>query len=494
MPPFLELRGITKRFGGVRALDAVDLEIASGEVHGLVGQNGCGKSTLIKIIAGVEAPEAGGTITLDGQTRARLTPAESRRLGIQVIYQDLSLFPNLSVAENIAIGRMPGGLGRVDQRAMRATAAAALDRLGVALALDATVGELAIADRQLVAICRAMAEDARLLIMDEPTASLTRREVEVLAGRMADLARRGIAVLFVSHRLEEVLEVSARVTVLRDGAKVGTFAPADLDEDRLTRLMTGRQFHYAIRDGATPAGRVVLAVDGLSRAGEFQDIDLRLHAGEVVGLTGRLGAGRTELALAIFGMTAADRGTIRLDGQPLPPGSNRAAIAGGVAYVSEDRLTCGLALERPVGDNLVVTILDRLAGRAGLIPAARRAGAVRDGIARLAIKAARPEIAVRTLSGGNQQRVVLAKWLATGPRLLILDSPTVGVDIGAKDGIYALLRELAAEGLAILLISDEIAEVLHHADRVLVMRAGRIAGEYRPAATTTGELRAAIDG
>lgn len=493
MTPLLELRRIARRYGGVRALDGVDLDIRTGEIHALVGENGCGKSTLIKIMTGVERPAAGGTVALDGHDVTAGGPAERRRLGIQVIYQDLSLFPNLSVAENIAIGRHLGRLHRVDRKAMRQAAPAARDRLGIALDLDRQVGELAIADRQLVAICRALAEEARLVVMDEPTASLTRTEVDALLARMRDLTARGIAVLFVSHRLDEVLEVADRVTVLRDGRRVATVPPVALTEAALTRMMTGHAFHYDPPQPATGLP-VVLEVEGLSRAGQYRDVSFRLHAGEVLGLTGLLGAGRTELALSLFGMNPPDAGAIRLCGHALAPADCRAAIAAGIAYVPEDRLARGLALDQPVADNLLATILPRLAGRFGLVPTARRAAAARDWIGRLAIRVARPEQAARTLSGGNQQRVVLAKWLATGPRVLILDSPTVGVDIGARDGIYAVVRNLARAGVAILMISDEIEEVRSHAARVLVMRAGRLVGEFVSARHSVADIRAAVDG
>lgn len=494
MQPLVELRGIARRYGGVRALEGIDLDLHAGEIHALVGENGCGKSTLIKILTGAERPEPGGAVTIDGQDVTAAGPADRRRLGIQVIYQDLSLFPNLSVAENIAIGRHLGRIHRVDRRAMRQAAATARDRLGIALELDRSVGALAIADRQLVAICRALAEEARLVVMDEPTASLTRTEVDALLARMRELAARGIAVLFVSHRLDEVLEVADRITVLRDGRRVATLPPDGLTEAELTRLMTGQAFRYDPPSAPAVEGAVVLEVEGLSRTGQYRDVSFRLHAGEVLGLTGLLGAGRTELALSLFGMNRPDAGTIRFCGHPFAPADCGAAIAAGIAYVPEDRLRRGLALEQPVADNLLATILPRLARRFGLIPQARRAAAARDGIERLSIKVARPEQAARTLSGGNQQRVVLAKWMAARPRVLILDSPTVGVDIGARDGIYAVVRDLARAGVAILMISDEIEEVRNHAARVLVMRAGRLAGEFASARSSVAEIRAAVDG
>jgi simple sugar transport system ATP-binding protein len=490
---FLDLQAISKRFGGVVALRNVDLSLPAGEVHCLVGENGSGKSTLIKVIAGVLRPEAGGRIVIDGREYPHLNPVQSTACGIQVIYQDLSLFPNLTVAENIAIAGHAGALRLVNWRAMRATADAAMARIGASLDPDARVEDLSIASRQLVAICRALAADARLVIMDEPTASLTRHEVDALVRLVADLKRGGICIVFVSHRLDEVMEIAERVTVLRDGAKVGEFPAREMDDRKLAMLMTGKAFSYQTQGADLAGSGTVLSVNRLTRSGQYEDISLEVRAGEIVGLTGLLGSGRTEFALSLFGMNRPTSGEIRLHGKPLALRTNRQAIEAGIAYVPEDRLALGLVLEQPISANILVTVLDKLPNRFGLIPEATRQRAARQWIESLAIKAPDPDRPVRTLSGGNQQRVVLAKWMATQPRLLILDSPTVGVDIAAKDGIYEVVRAMAAKGIAILWISDEVPEVFYHAHRVLVMRRGRLAGECIPHTSSEEELQAVVD-
>jgi simple sugar transport system ATP-binding protein len=490
---FLDVHAISKHFGGVVALRDVDLSLRAGEVHCLVGENGSGKSTLIKIISGVLRPEPGGRIVIEGREYPHLNPVQSTACGIQVIYQDLSLFPNLTVAENIAIAGHLGAPRLVNWRALRSTAEAAMARVGASLDPDARVEDLSIANRQLVAICRAMAADARLVIMDEPTASLTRHEVDALVRLVADLKRAGICIVFVSHRLDEVMEIAERVTVLRDGAKVGEFPAREMDDKKLATLMTGKAFAYRTYATDFAKSETVLSVSRLTRTGQYEDISLDIRAGEIVGLTGLLGSGRTEFALSLFGMNRPTSGEIRLNGKPLALKTNAQAIEEGIAYVSEDRLNLGLVLEQSISSNILVTVLDKLPNRLGLVAEATRQRTSRKWIEDLAIKAPDPDNAVRTLSGGNQQRVVLAKWMATQPKLLILDSPTVGVDIAAKDGIYEVVRALAAKGVAILLISDEIPEVFYHAHRVLVMRRGRLAGECIPHASSEEKLQAMVD-
>jgi simple sugar transport system ATP-binding protein len=490
---FLDLRGISKHFGGVVALRGVDLSLSAGEVHCLVGENGSGKSTLIKIISGVLRPEPGGRIVIEDREYPHLDPVQSTACGIQVIYQDLSLFPNLSVAENIAVAGHLGAPRLVNWRRLRTTAQAAMARIGTTLDPDARVEDLSIANRQLVAICRAMAADAKLVVMDEPTASLTRHEVDALVRLVGDLKQAGMCIVFVSHRLDEVMEIADRVSVLRDGAKVGEFPARDMDDRKLATLMTGKAFAYQTRAADFSASDTVLSVRHLSRTGQYQDISLDIRAGEIVGLTGLLGSGRTEFALSLFGMNRPTSGEIRLNGKLLALKTNAQAIEEGIAYVSEDRLHLGLVLEQPISSNILITVLDKLANGLGLVPEARRRQTACKWIEDLAIKAPNPEDPARTLSGGNQQRVVLAKWMATQPRLLILDSPTVGVDIAAKDGIYEIVRALAARGVAILLISDETPEVFYHANRVLVMRRGRLAGECIPHESSEAQLQAVVD-
>lgn len=491
--PFLRLQDVSKRFGGVTALDGIDWDVRAGEVHCLVGENGCGKSTLIKIVAGVHPPDSGSRIEVAGEAHAALTPALAHALGVQVIYQDLSLFPNLSVAENIAFEQNLAGLAAPVRRArMREVARGVLDRLGFRLPLDAKVGSLPIAERQVVAICRGLAAQARLLFMDEPTASLTRAEVRSLLRIVERLKEEGIAVVFVSHRLDEVEEIAERITVLRDGRKVGTFAKGEVDARRIGELMTGLAIEHKVTARDTAAAAPLLDVRGLTRAGEYEDASFTLRRGEVLGLTGLLGAGRTELALSLFGMTRPDAGEIRLEGRPLAPGSNREAIRAGIAYVSEDRLNLGLVMRQSVADNLALASLDRLAGTLGWLPPARRLRLAASWVERLKIRIPGLDKPVQQLSGGNQQRVVLAKWLATEPKVLILDSPTVGVDVGNKRGIYEIVRALAERGVGILLISDEIPEVYYNADRVLHMRDGRIVGEHRPGAIPERALEEAV--
>ena len=493
MSDFLQLKGISKIFGGVHALSDVDLQLKTGEVHCLCGQNGCGKSTLIKIMSGVHQPEPGGKITIAGEAVHHLTPVESTRLGVQVIYQDLSLFPNLTVAENIAIGLHVGGLRQVNWKKVNQLARDAMQRIGVSLPLNDKVADISIAQRQLVAICRAMAADARLVIMDEPTSSLTRHEVDALLTLTLQLKQRGITIVFVSHRLDEVLEIADRVTVMRDGKMLGTYDARDMSDRKLATLMTGKEFNYQSVAKERPQTETVLEVRGLSRPGEYEDIHFDVRRGEILGLTGLLGSGRTELALSLFGLTRPTAGEIVLNGEVASLRSNRDAIKRGVAYLSEDRLALGLVLEQSISANITLSVMDQLVGNGGMIRQDWYESTVRHGIDTLTIKAGNPDNKVKTLSGGNQQRVVLAKWLATNPSLLILDSPTVGVDIHAKDGIYATIRSLAASGIAIIMISDEIPEIYYHSDRVLVMRAGRLNGEYIPGHCSEEELKEAVN-
>ncbi|BBE74612.1 sugar ABC transporter ATP-binding protein [Oharaeibacter diazotrophicus] len=491
--PAIRMSAISKVFGGVRALDDVSFEVGRGEVHCLAGENGCGKSTLIKIISGVYTPEPGAVMEYFGRPETGVTPNAARAHGIAVIWQDLALFGEMTVAENIAFETLVGGRPRlVSDAALRATAAAALGRLGVDLDLDARVATLAIADRQVVAIARALVSDARLIFMDEPTASLTQAETDKLLDVVRTLSARGVAIVFVSHRLAEVLEIASRVTVIRDGRLVGVFPASSLTQGKLTELMTGRTFERGISARDVAANPVAIEVKGLTRRGEFEDVDLTIRAGEVVGLTGLIGAGRTELAHVLFGMARPDRGAIRLAGREVRFRSNREAIAAGVAYVSEDRLQLGLVQPQSIADNLTLTVLPALSDRNGLVSPARKADLVARWIRDLAVKIGRPEDAVSTLSGGNQQRIVLAKWLATGPKVLILDCPTVGVDVGAREGIFRVVRDLAERGLAILLISDEVSEVHMNADRILHMAGGRIVGEYDPRVASIADLEAAI--
>jgi simple sugar transport system ATP-binding protein len=490
---FLALTGIGKRFGGTKALDAIDWSVESGEVHCLVGENGSGKSTLIKILAGVHAPDAGGIITIDGVTYDRLTPHQAKTLGIQVIFQDLSLFPNLTVLENIAIDLELGApLKPPPRAAMREVALAALARLDAHLPLDARVGDLPVAQRQIVAICRGLATNARLLFMDEPTASLTRHEVDLLLESVRRLKEQGVAIVFVSHRLEEVVEIAERVTVLRDGRLVGTYPAAEIDDHRLAELMTGSRIEHKVQARRHDATQPTLEVRHAGRSGEFSDVSLALHPGEILGLIGLLGAGRTELALALFGMTPLESGEIRINGAPLKLRTNQDAVQAGIAYVSEDRLSLGLNLRQSIADNVSVTVLDDLTGRFGLISPGDRSRMAVGWVERLGIRISHVDAPVHTLSGGNQQRVVLAKWLATDPKVLILDSPTVGVDIRNKQGIYDMVRELAARGVAILLISDEVPEVYFNADRILHMRDGRIAESFVPGETSEQALAEAL--
>ncbi len=490
---FIEMRGISKRFGGVRALQEVNFSIYSAEIHSLAGENGCGKSTLIKVLSGVHMPDE-GEIILEGKSHSHLTPDASQRFGVQIIYQDLSLFPNLTVAENIAFRHhVERPVRLANRKVMREQAQGVMDRLKVSLPLDELVGKLPIATRQLVAICRALAAQARLVVMDEPTASLSHQEVEGLLGVVHELKRQKIASVFVSHRLDEVMDIAERVTVMRDGRNFGTYAVSELDRRRLGELITGQSFESSVKAPYAGKGAAALEVRDLTVQGQYAGVSLEIRPGEILGLTGRMGSGRTELALSLFGMNPPDSGEIRVSGKAVKLQTNRDAIGHGIAYVSEDRLSLGLVMPQSIADNTVVSVLKRLTGRLGLIEGARRAQTIERWIFReLRVKTKTADRPVQQLSGGNQQRVVLAKWLATEPRVLILDSPTVGVDIGAKAGIFQIVDTLAARGLAILLISDEADEILHQSHRILVMREGKIVGTYDPQAISEKALREAI--
>ena len=489
----LRLKGVTKVFGGVKALDEVDFEVLPGEVHCLAGENGCGKSTLIKIVTGVYQPEKAEEMELFGETVSAISPTQARNKGVSVIWQDLALFPHMSVKENIAFDDMVGMAPRtVKSQRIEERAAAVLERLGVSLDLSMALEELPIAKRQIVAIARALMNDAKLIFMDEPTASLTQSETDALLDMVRKLSADGVAVVFVSHRLAEVLEIASRVTVLRDGKLVGVYASEGMTQARLGELMTGQLIEHQVAARDKSVADTVLEVQGLSRTGEFEDISLTIRSGEIVGLTGLIGAGRTELAHVLMGMRAPTAGSMLLEGEPFHPASIREAIHDGLAYVSEDRLTLGLLQKQSIADNTVISVLDKLLSRLPLISKQKKDAMVDHWIKQLGVKIGHWDDPISSLSGGNQQKVVLAKWLATDPKLLILDSPTVGVDVGARAGIFRIVRDLADNGLAILLISDEVTEVMFHSDRILHMADGRIVDEYNPNDVTVPELEERI--
>lgn len=492
MKPLIAIENVSKTFYGVKALDNISLTLLPGEVHCLAGQNGCGKSTLIKIIAGVYQPDAGAKIVLDSREYHALTPNESVKHGIQVIYQDLSLFPNLSVGENIAINLYHRHIW-VNKRHLFKLAKDTLDDIGVNMDLYATLETLSIAQRQLVAICRALAQDARLIIMDEPTASLTMTEVKGLLRLVHQLKARGICVVFVSHRLDEVMEVSDRISVLQDGVKVGTYNAADISSRQLAFLMTGLAFDYQVLKPFAGGKPPVLVVENLTKRDQYHDISLTVHQGEIVAITGLLGAGRTELCLSLFGLTRPDSGVIKLDGRDVSFANNRQAIAAGIGYVSEDRLSTGLIMEQSIGDNIISTVLPKVKNRWHLLDQQRTQDLVNEMIRRLAIKSDNTALPVNTLSGGNAQRVAIAKWLATRPRLLILDSPTVGVDIANKAGIYQIINALAAQGIGILMVSDEIEEAFYNSHRILVMRAGELVAEFLTSNTSEAAVAEVVN-
>ncbi|UNZ16181.1 sugar ABC transporter ATP-binding protein [Streptomyces sp. 891-h] len=474
--PVLALREVSKSFGSVRALRGVDLELYPGQTHALAGENGAGKSTLIKILAGVHAPDS-GTVLLDGSPAAFQGPADARDAGIAVIYQEPTLFGDLSIAENIFMGRQPRrSLGRVDHATVREATAALLDRLGVDLHPDRAARGLSIADQQIVEIAKALSFEARVLIMDEPTAALTGSETARLFSVVETLRAEGAAVLFISHRLSEIFELCQRVTTLRDGQLVASEPLAGLTEDDLVRRMVGRELGELYPKQHTSTGEVALTVHRLTREGVFRNVSFEVHKGEIVALAGLVGAGRSEVAQAVFGVDRPDAGEVRVAGKALRAGSPTAAMSAGIALVPEDRRQRGLVMEASIERNIGLTGLGSL-GRGGLVRRAAERARAGDWGLKLRLKYDRLSDSVSVLSGGNQQKVVLAKWLATEPAVLIVDEPTRGIDVGTKAEVHRLLTSLAAGGLAILMISSDLPEVLGMADRVLVMHEGRLVSE-----------------
>lgn len=474
---FIELRHINKHFGGVHALKDIDFDLKKSEIHCLVGKNGCGKSTLIKIISGVVKPDEGSEIFLGGRTQSSVTSQYAIDNGVRVIYQDLSLFPNLTVAENIAFQRHTDkNVHGVSWKTMRDIAQKTMDKLNIHLDLDAEVSSLSIANRQLVAIARALSTDAKLLIMDEPTSSLTRKEVDALFAIVKNLQSQGIAIIFVSHKMDEIEEIADRITVIRDGVKIGTYNKDEVDGKKLSEMISGRTINYK-QDFVKPSDEVILEVKNLSSGKQYKDISFKLHKGEVLGIIGLLGSGRTELAMSIFGMNKPDSGTILLHGENVDIKTNRDAIKNKIAYLPEDRLLQGLVIDQDVENNSTITILDRIKNKYKLVDSKQKRKITEDWIKSLDIKSAAPEVPASAMSGGNQQKIVLAKWLATKPDVLILDQPTNGIDVAAKDAIYDLIRKLAKEGMSIIIISDEIAEIYYNCPRAILMHKGRLKDE-----------------
>jgi inositol transport system ATP-binding protein len=483
--PLLRMSGISKRFPGVQALDNVSFEVAPGEIHALLGENVAGKSTLLKILSGAQQPDA-GTISLSGSPVTLATPHDAQKLGVVTIYQEFTLAPNMTIAENVFIGREPGVGPFVNWLRMGAETRAITNRLGLAMKPFAMVRDLSVAEQQMVEIARALSMQSRLIVMDEPTSALSSSEVEKLFKIVRDLRGQGFSIIFVTHRLEEVMEICDRYTVLRDGRLVGGGNVAETNVDGLIRMMVGRQVDalFAHREEAV-AGDVALKVEGLSRRGKAQDqnatvldkVSLEVRRGEILGIAGLVGAGRTEMARAIFGADPFDSGRVLIDGEPVDIRSPQDAIRHGIGLVPEDRKQQALFLSLGVRTNLSMAAHDRIVRAGVFIDEGAERRMVEDFRKSLNIRMANPEQIIANLSGGNQQKVVLARWLALRPRVLIVDEPTRGIDVGAKVEVHHLLYEMARSGIAIIAISSELPEVLAISDRIVTMREGRITGE-----------------
>jgi len=491
--PLLSLQNAAKSFGAVHAIVDASIDLYGGEVHGLVGENGAGKSTLVKILAGVHQPDT-GLLQVNGTPTALHGPAAAQEAGIAVIYQEPTLFPDLTAAENIFMGRQPLRRGRrIDTRQMRDEAQALFERLGVRLDPARLCRGLSIADQQIIEIAKALSRDARIIVMDEPTAALSAAEVARLFDVAAALRADGAAVLFISHRLEEVFEICQRVTVMRDGRQILSRELEGLTADDLVRAMVGRQLGDRPDEARDKAGEVVLQVERMTKEGVFTDISFEVRAGEVVALAGLVGSGRSEVARAVFGIDRYDAGQVTIHGKALRRSSPTSAMAAGVGFVPEDRRQQGLVMDMSVQQNMALASLGRLR-RAGIISSKSERSFAADWALRLRIKFGRLTDPVSQLSGGNQQKVVLAKWLGRKPSLLIVDEPTRGIDIATKAEVHRLLTQLAADGVAILMISSELPEVLRVGDRILVMREGRLVAEYPHSDATEENIMSAATG
>ena len=480
-PPRLEMRGISKSFPGVKALDNVSLQAWGGEVLALMGENGAGKSTLMKILSGAYQADPGGALLIDGQPVAITDPIAAKRLGISIIYQELALAPNLTVAENIYLGAEPSRGGQIDRAAMRAGCQPVLERLGAPFGPGTPVGTLSIAEQQLVEIARALHAKSRILVLDEPTTALSSRETDRLFALVRQLRADGIALIYISHRMAEVYELADRVAVLRDGGYVGTLTRDELSAGALVRMMVGRDlstFYTKTHDPAAARGEVVMEVRGVTDGGRrVRPCSFTLHAGEVLGIAGLVGSGRTELARLIYAADPKAGGEVVLAGQALVAHGPEDALAAGLAYLTEDRKGLGLFLDLSCGDNINLGVIARDAKAGGVLDRRRAERRSRGAFDALRVRAASTAVSVGSLSGGNQQKVLLSRWLETNPRVLILDEPTRGVDIGAKSEIYRIIDDLAKRGIGVVVISSELPEIIGVCDRVLVMREGAVAGE-----------------
>ncbi|KZE36596.1 sugar ABC transporter ATP-binding protein [Chelatococcus daeguensis] len=473
--PLLEMRGISKSFPGVKALDGVDVALYAGTVTALIGENGAGKSTLVKVLTGIYQPDA-GDILVDGAPVRFADAQAAMRAGITAIHQETVLFDELTVAENIFLGHAPKTrLGLVDWAAMRARAGALLHAIDAPISPYARLKDLSIAQRHLVAIARALSVEARVVIMDEPTAALSHKEVEDLFRIIERLKGQGKAILFISHKFEEVYEIAERFVVFRDGRSVGAGRLAETGQDEIVRMMVGRSVEHVFPKAEVAIGGPVLEVAGYSHPTEFADISFTLRRGEILGLYGLVGAGRSEFCQALFGITRPSAGRLALEGRALTVRSPQDAIAAGIVYVPEERGRHGAVLPMPIFQNVSMAVLGRTT-RAGFLRLAEEFTLARRYAERLDLRAAALSVPVGTLSGGNQQKVVIAKWLATLPKVIILDEPTKGIDIGSKAAVHAFMSELAAEGLSVIMVSSELPEILGMSDRVMVMREGRLAG------------------
>ncbi|MBI9095970.1 MAG: sugar ABC transporter ATP-binding protein [Sphaerochaeta sp.] len=474
---------IYKSFVGVQALKNVSFEIHPGEIHCLAGENGSGKSTLIKVISGVYSPDS-GYMEFDGKSYEKITPIDAIQSGIQVIYQDFSIFPNLTVMENLAFNSELADRRKfVNWKRMRQIATEAIAKINFEVDLDAMVGSLTVAEKQMIAISRALMFNTKLIIMDEPTTSLTKKEVRNLFNIILKLKERGIAILFVSHKLNEVFEISEQFTILRSGELVATGNTSDLDSNKFSYYMTGREFHKKTFIPQNVSEEPIFQAKGIGMQGAFQDVSFDLRKGEIIGITGLLDSGRTELALSMFGIRPIDVGTFLVNGNQVKLSNPQVAMENKIGYVPEDRLSEGLFLTQSIADNIVISEIDSLANKIGILDHKSRSAEIKRWVKELAIGTPNPDNACQTLSGGNQQRVVLAKWLALNLDILILNGPTVGVDIGSKHDIHEILQKLAEKGLALLIISDDLPEVLENCSRILVMKSGRIVADLDAAQT-----------